>query len=85
MFDEPEGEFKFMGLRPKHEKSLMFKISHSEKTCKIYHDKIETMGAIVQSYASFYQIQNMESVAHFPDVFKEADEILEEVRFFAVL
>ncbi|CAP35240.2 Protein CBR-BBS-2 [Caenorhabditis briggsae] len=79
MFDEPEGEFKFMGLRPKHEKSLMFKITQSDKTFTIYHDDIETMGALVQSYASFFQIQHMECVANFPDVFKEAEEILEEL------
>ncbi|CAL2041130.1 unnamed protein product [Caenorhabditis brenneri] len=79
MFDDAEGEFRFMGLRPKHDQSLMFKISHAQKTFEIYHDSIETMGAIVQSYASFFQIQDMECVAHFPDVFKEATEILEEL------
>ncbi|KAF1758348.1 hypothetical protein GCK72_014806 [Caenorhabditis remanei] len=79
IFDENEGDFKFMGLRPKHEKSLMFSIDPAEKTFTIFHDDIETVGAMVQSYSSFFQIQNMESVAHFPDVFKEAEEILEEM------
>uniref|UniRef100_A0A8R1E026 Bardet-Biedl syndrome 2 protein homolog n=1 Tax=Caenorhabditis japonica TaxID=281687 RepID=A0A8R1E026_CAEJA len=78
-FDEEDGEFRFMGLQPKQEKSLMFQFNHSEKFFKIYHDSIETMGAMIQSYASFFQIQNMDCVAHFPDVFKEADAILEEI------
>lgn len=68
-----------MGLRPKHEKSLMFRISHSEKIIRIFHDSIETMGALVQSYADFFQIHDMQCIAHFPDVFKEAESILEEV------
>uniref|UniRef100_A0A1I7TXJ5 Bardet-Biedl syndrome 2 protein homolog n=1 Tax=Caenorhabditis tropicalis TaxID=1561998 RepID=A0A1I7TXJ5_9PELO len=79
MFDEAQGEFKFLGLRPKHEKSLMFRISHTQKTFEIFHDSIETLGAMVQSYASFFQIQNMECLAHFPDVFEEAEGILEEI------
>ncbi|CAI2351205.1 unnamed protein product [Caenorhabditis sp. 36 PRJEB53466] len=78
-FDTREGDFQFMGLRPKHDKSLMFRISQSDRMMRIFHDNIETMGAIVQSFASFFQIQNMECIAHFADVFKEAEEILEEI------
>lgn len=46
---------------------------------QIYHDDMETVGTMVQSIVSYFQIQSLESRAVFPAEFKEAEDIIAEV------
>lgn len=74
-----ELELQFVGLAPRKDEHLAIKYSRAENKLTFFHDDIETSGNFVQSLASFLQLQSLNTVASYPTVFAEAEEIISTI------
>ncbi|CAI5449364.1 unnamed protein product [Caenorhabditis angaria] len=72
-------ELRFAGLVPRSDLNVLIRFNKTDSRLTIFCDCVETTGNLIQSIAEYFAILNLESHAIFPALFKEADEIINDI------